>query len=89
MRYFVGSCNYKWTHARSNLEQLWVRREVGEELYKTVEDNNWTWTLLRSDSQSLPGDVYCRCDIFVDIEDDKHATHFILKFPQVKFIEKT
>ena len=88
MRYFLGSCNYKWTHAKTDLEKLWVRREIGEELFKTVESNDWTWILLRSNSQTLPGDIYCRCDIFVDIADDKHATHFVLKFPRAKLIEK-
>ena len=66
------------------MEQIWVRRELGEELYKTIESNGWEWILLRTQSNTLPDDVYCRCDIYVDSHDDKLDTHFVLKFPQVK-----
>ncbi len=89
MRYYLGQCEYKWTHVETEMEQLWIRRELGEELFKTVESNNWNWVLQRSNSQSLPGDIYCRCDIFVDIDESKHTTHFALKFPQAKLIKKT
>jgi len=89
LRYYLGSCEYKWTHANSQMEQLWIMRELGEQLYKTVEENNWTWQLLRSSSQTLPSDTYCRCDIYVDIQDSKHATHFVLKYPSAILIEKT
>lgn len=88
MRYFLGQCEYKWSHARTDMEQLWVRRELGEDLFSTVESNGWDWVLMRSDSQTLPGDIYCRCDVYVDIPNDKHATHFILKFPKAKKVEK-
>ena len=84
MRYHLGQCEYKWSHKNTNLEQMWVRRELGEELYKTVEQNNWSWVLMRSQSNTLPDDVYCRCDIFVDSNNDKLDTHFVLKFPQVR-----
>ena len=82
MRYYLGSCEYKWSHKGTNMEQLWVRRELGDELYKTVESNNWEWTLLRTQSNTLPDDVYCRCDIYADSHDDKLDTHFVLKFPK-------
>ena len=62
--------------------------ELGDELYKTVESNNWEWQLLRTSSTSLPGDIYCRCDIYVEIPDSKQATYFILKFTQAKLVEK-
>lgn len=88
MRYYLGQCEYKWTHKETDMEALWVRREVGEELFKTIEQNQWTWILLRSNSHSLPSDIYCRCDIYVEIEDSKHATHFVLKYPQAKLVEK-
>ena len=83
MRYYLGQCEYKWSHAETDMEKIWVRRELGEELFKTVESNGWRWTLLRTHSRVLPGDVYCRCDIYVDSHDDKLDTHFVLKFPQV------
>lgn len=79
MRYYLGTCEYKWTHARSSMEQIWIRRELGDELYTTVESNGWEWVLLRSNSQTLPGDVYCRCDIYVDVDDGAAGTLFALK----------
>lgn len=82
MRYYLGQCEYKWTHADSSMEQLWVRREVGDEIYQSVESNRWEWKLLRSTSQSLPEDIYCRCDIYVEIPDSKEGTCFVLKYPQ-------
>ena len=57
-------------------EQLWVRREVGDALYKEVEQREWTWKLMHSQSQTA--DRFCRCDIYVDIDDpdSKYALHF-------------
>ena len=88
MKYYLGSCEYKWSHAKTSMEKIWVMRELGSELYKTVEENNWDWKFLRSNSQTLPGDVYCRCDIYVEISDTKHATHFLLKYPKAKLVER-
>ena len=88
MRYYLGQCEYKWTHANTNIEHLWIRRELGDELYKIVESNNWDWHLLRTSSTSLPGDMYCRCDIYVESNNNKLDTHFVLKYPQVKLVEK-
>ena len=88
MRYYLGQCEYKWAHAESNLEKIWVRRELGDELFKTVESYGWCWILFRTHSTVLPGDVYCRCDIYVESNDDKLDTHFVLKFPHVKPVEK-
>lgn len=82
MRYYLGSCEYKWSHAKTSMEDMWVMRELGTELYKTVEDNNWQWKRLRSKSQSLPDDVYCRCDIYVEIPSSPEATLFVLKYPR-------
>jgi len=87
MRYYLGSCEYKWKHVNSQLEPLWIQREVTAELYKTIEENNWEWVLLRSNSQTLPGDIYCRCDIYAEIPDSKQATLFALKFSNVKKVE--
>jgi hypothetical protein len=89
MRYHLGQIEYKWTHAGTDMEQLWIQRELGDELFNTVEDNRWKWILLRSNSTSLPSDIYCRTLIQVESNDDKLDTHFILKFPQAKPLEKT
>lgn len=88
MRYYLASCEYKWTHARTDMEQLWVRRELGEELYKTIETNDWKFKLQRSNSQTLPDDTYCRCDIYIEIPSSKQATLFVLKYPQAKPIHE-
>lgn len=88
MRYYLGQCEYKWTHANSSMERLWVMRELGKELYEFIESNNWKWNLLRTDSQTLPGDIYCRCDIYVEIPDTKQGTMFVLKYPKSKLVEK-
>jgi len=87
MRYYLGSCEYKWKHADSQLEPLWIQREITAELYSTIEENNWKWVLLRSNSQTLPGDIYCRCDVYVEIPDTKQGTMFVLKYPQAKQVE--
>ena len=87
MKYFLGQCEYKWTHANSRMEQIWIQRELGDELYKTVESNNWEWKLQRSESQTLLSDIYCRCDIYVEVPDSKQATLFALKFSNVRKVE--
>jgi hypothetical protein len=43
---------------------------------------------LRSESQTLPSDIYCRCDIYAEIPDSKQATLFALKFSNVKKVER-
>ena len=88
MRYYLGSCEYKWTHAKTNMENMWIMREVGTELYKTIESNNWQWKLLRSNSQTLPDDIYCRCDIYIELPDSKQATLFALKYSKAQKMEK-
>lgn len=84
MRYYLGTCEYKWSHSKTDMEQIWVRRELGDELFRTVESNDWEWTLIRSNSTHLPGDTYCRCDIYIETDDSKAATLFALKFPKAK-----
>ena len=88
MRYYLGSCEYKWKHAETDLEPIWIQREIGHELYKTVESNDWELKLIRSNSQTLPSDIYCRCDIYVEVLNSKQATLFVLKYPQARPVEK-
>ena len=87
MRYYLASCEYKWTHAKTKMEHMWIMRELGTELYKTIETNNWQWKLIRSNSQTLPDDTYCRCDIYVEIPNSKQATLFALKY-NITAVEK-
>ena len=86
MRFYVGTCEMKWTH-EGDLEQLWIRRELGDELFKELQQDWCAVVLLRSNSQSLPGDIYKRVDIYVDVKDDKHATLFALKFTKARKVE--
>lgn len=84
MRYYLGQLEYKWTHVDTSMEHMWIMRELGLELYGAVEEYNWRWVLMRSNSQTLPGDVYCRCDVYAESDDNKLDSMFLLKFPQVK-----
>ena len=77
MRFYLGSCEMKWSH-KDELEQLWIRRELGDTLFEEIQSHSIV--ILRSNSQSLPGDTYKRCDIYVDIEDTPRATLFALQF---------
>lgn len=69
------------------MEQMWIMREVGQEIYKLIESKDWEWKLIRSNSQTLPEDLYCRCDIYVETDNSKAATLFALKFPKAQPIE--
>jgi hypothetical protein len=61
------------------MEHMWVRRELGEELYAQCNQPGFELVYIRSNSQTLPEDVYCRCDVYVDVEDSKQSTLFALK----------
>ena len=62
------------------MEQIWIQRELGDELFKEIQQDWCKVVILRTDSQSLPSDTYKRCDIYVDIEDTPRATLFALQF---------
>jgi|TARA_X000000950_G_scaffold2981_1_gene3086 hypothetical protein len=66
------------------MEDLWVRRELGEELSKHIATKGYDLVLIRSNSQTMPEDVYCRCDIYVETDDSSAATFFALKFPKAQ-----
>ena len=78
-RYYLSSCEYKWTHAHSDMEHIWVRRELGEELFAQCNQPGYELDYIRSNSQTLPEDAFCRCDVYVDITDQKQAVLFALK----------
>jgi len=81
MRYFLSQCEYKWTHAKkSRMENMWVMRELGQELWKQCNQPGFNIVLVRSNSETFPGDRYCRCDIYVDVEDSKAGTMFAIKY---------
>lgn len=78
MRYYLGSCEYKWTHAHKSMEHMWVQREIGTEAFKQCNQPGFELVYIRSNSQTLPEDIYCRCDVYVDVEDSKQAVLFAL-----------
>lgn len=84
MRFYVGSAEMKWSH-KDRMEQFWIQRELGDKLFEEIQ---WhTIVIIRSNSQTLPGDTYKRCDIYVDIEDKNRALLFALQFSKVRKVE--
>jgi len=86
-RFYLGYCEYKWTHARTHMEDIWVRRELGDKMFEQCNTDGFDLVYQRTNSQLLPGDIYLHNDIYVDI-DESNCTMFILKFPQAKLMEK-
>lgn len=81
-RYYLASTEYKWSHARKpRMENMWVMRELGQELWKQVNQDGFELVLIRSQSQSL--DRFCRCDIYVDVDNNKEGTLFAIKYSEV------
>lgn len=82
MRYYLGQCEYKWSHTaeqgNERMEQIWIRRELGEELYREINVEDYKLVLLRSNG--IVEDVYCRCDIYVDIDSADKALLFEIKY---------
>ena len=83
MRFFIGQCEYKWSHAKTKMENMWVMRELGQDLWKQCNQDGFKLKYSRSNSQTLPGDTYCRCDIYVDVDDHKEGTLFAIKYSEV------
>ena len=79
VRYYLGTCEYKWSHAHKDMEHIWVRRELGDELFAQCNQPGFKLVYIRSNSQTLPEDVYCRCDVYVDVEDSRQAVLFALQ----------
>ena len=79
-RYYLKNCEFKWSHVGTRMENIWVQRELGDELYKQCNQDGFNLVMMHSNSQTLPEDIYCRCDIYVDVEDTKQGTLFALKY---------
>lgn len=82
MRYYLGSIECKVYHV-DQLEQLWIRRKLGDELFEEIQQDYCTVILLRSNPVGLPSDIYKRIDVYVEIEDAYRQTLFVIKFPNV------
>lgn len=78
-RYYLASCDYKWTHAHKDMEHLWVRRELGDELFAQCNSKGFELVYIRSNSQTLPAETFCRCDIYVDVEASRQGVLFALQ----------
>lgn len=85
-RYYLGQCEFKWTHRDNNMYNLWVRRQLGDELYKQCNQTGFDLHLEYSNG-TVP-DIHCRCDIYVDIHDSPNATWFALKYSSATPVEK-
>jgi hypothetical protein len=77
----------KWSH-KDQMEQLWIRQELGNRLFEEINLDHHNVTILRSNSQSLPGDIYKRCDIYTNISDERRGILFALTYTQAKLVEK-
>ena len=62
---------------------MWVMRELGQDLWKQCNEDGFQLKYIRSNSQTLPGDMYCRCDIYVDVDDHNAGTLFAIKYSEV------
>ena len=78
-RYYLSQCEFKWSHVGTQMENIWVQRELGDELFKQCNQQGFNLVMQHSNSQTLPDDMYCRCDIYVDVEDSKQALLFALR----------
>lgn len=81
-RYYLKNCEFKWSHVGTRMEGIWVHRELGDELYKQCNQDGFNLVMIHSNSQTLPSDMYCRCDIYVDVEDSKQGMLFALKYQE-------
>jgi hypothetical protein len=60
------------------MEHIWVQRQLGDELFKQCNREGFNLVYIHSNSATLPNDMYCRCDIYVDINDSHRSTLFAL-----------
>ena len=78
MRYYLGSLEYKWSHVNTSMENMWVMREITPYIFRLCQQDGFELQYMRSNSHSLPEDVYCRCDVYVDVPNTPQGTHFKL-----------
>lgn len=67
------------------MEDMWVMRELGQDLWKQCNQDGYELEYVRSNSQTLPEDIYLRCDIYVNVDDTKKdSVLFPIKFSQAR-----
>ena len=84
-RFYLSKCEFKWTHTENNMYHLWVRRELGEELYKQC--NQPGYELYLEYANGIVADIFCNCKIYVDVHNQSHSTWFALKYPDATRLE--
>jgi hypothetical protein len=65
------------------MENMWIMRELGQDLWKQCNQEGFKLKYVRNNSQILPGDIYCSCDIYVDVSDHKAGIMFAIKYSEV------
>jgi|TARA_B110000259_G_scaffold117237_1_gene133447 hypothetical protein len=69
------------------MENIWIRRELGDAMYLLLNQPWCTIRKQRRDSTSLPADIYKRVDVYAEVEASR-STWFALSFPQATVKEK-
>ena len=86
MEYYIGYIECK-LHHNDRMEDIWIRRELGESLWFTLNQPWCTVVKKQRVPQALPADVYKRIDIYAEIEDSAWDSYFALAYP--KLIKET
>ena len=76
MRQLVCTLEYKWSHQDTAMEQLWIRREIGDRKFRELQ--KYPYTVEHEPSKTLPADVYCEARVWVTVPDDAQGTHWLL-----------
>ena len=64
MKVYLGSCEYKWTHKDTHMEQMWIMREIGAETYKQIEKNNFKWVKTLKEEYTPQGEKPLNMELF-------------------------
>jgi len=78
MRLYCGHIECKWTH-NDRLEMIYYAQKYGQELWKAINSAG-TVVQRRYNSRTLPEDMYKRVDFYVDIDNTRDATLFLLQW---------
>jgi hypothetical protein len=88
VRYYLGSCEFKWTHVGTRMELIWVRREIGDELFEQC--NQPGFTLVFGHNSGRFSAAYCDCTIYVEVDKvNKATTMFALKYSHLAEVKQT
>lgn len=74
----------KWTH-KDKLRDMWVRRQLGDELYTQLHNDYVDLIYIEIPSRYLPDEAYKDVQIFAEIRDPKMGMWFKLKELKPKY----